>query len=51
MRSTNCRTCPLSENSCRVMRPAACLLKDKTGKPWNNGKLIGAKPPLRPNQV
>ena len=20
-------------------------------KPWNKGKLIGAKPPLRPNQV
>jgi hypothetical protein len=29
----------------------ACLLKQNTSTPWNKGKLIGAKPPLRPNQV
>ena len=29
----------------------ACLLKQNTGTPWNKGKLIGAKPPLRINQV
>lgn len=26
-----------------------CASTDRT--PWNKGKLIGAKPPLRPNQV
>src|SRR5262249_25118731 len=29
----------------------AYLLKQNTGTPWNKGKLIGAKPPLRINQV
>src|SRR5690349_20929435 len=28
-----------------------CLLKRSTGTPWNKGKLIGPKPPLRVNQV
>ena len=28
-----------------------CLSKDRPRTPWNKGKLIGAKPPLRPNQV
>src|SRR5258705_6090272 len=27
------------------------LLKDPTRAPWNKGKLIGAKPPLRPKHV
>src|SRR5215471_16256686 len=27
------------------------LLKDPTRAPWNKGKLIGAKPPLRPRHV
>ena len=27
------------------------LLKDPTRTPWNKGKLIGAKPPLRPRHV
>jgi integrase len=26
-------------------------LKDRSGTPWNKGKLIGAKPPLRPKHV
>jgi len=29
----------------------ACLLKVPTSPPWNKGKLIGAKPPLRPKHV
>jgi hypothetical protein len=29
----------------------ACLLKCPTRTPWNKGKLIGAKPPLRPKHV
>src|SRR6202030_1230209 len=29
----------------------ACLLKNPTRTPWNKGKLIGAKPPLRPKHV
>src|ERR1700694_4196677 len=29
----------------------ASLLKDPTSPPWNKGKLIGAKPPLRPRHV
>jgi integrase len=29
----------------------ACLLKSPTRMPWNKGKLIGAKPPLRPKHV
>jgi hypothetical protein len=29
----------------------ACLLKSPTHTPWNKGKLIGAKPPLRPKHV
>ena len=29
----------------------AYLLKQNTGTPWNKGKLIGAKPPLRPKHV
>src|SRR5258708_11409453 len=29
----------------------ACLLKFPTCTPWNKGKLIGAKPPLRPKHV
>jgi hypothetical protein len=29
----------------------AGLLKDPTRAPWNKGKLIGAKPPLRPRHV
>ena len=29
----------------------ACLLKVPTRTPWNKGKLIGAKPPLRPKHV
>src|ERR1700682_5830900 len=29
----------------------ACLLKVPTRMPWNKGKLIGAKPPLRPKHV
>ena len=29
----------------------ARLLKSPTRTPWNKGKLIGAKPPLRPNHV
>jgi integrase len=29
----------------------ACLLKIPTRTPWNKGKLIGAKPPLRPKYV
>src|SRR6201987_2210115 len=29
----------------------ACLLKSPTRTPWNKGKLIGAKPPLRPRHV
>jgi integrase len=29
----------------------ASLLKDPTRAPWNKGKLIGAKPPLRPRHV
>jgi integrase len=29
----------------------ACLLKSPTRIPWNKGKLIGAKPPLRPKHV
>jgi hypothetical protein len=29
----------------------ACLLKIPTRTPWNKGKLIGAKPPLRPKHV
>jgi integrase len=28
-----------------------CLLKGPTRTPWNKGKLIGAKPPLRPKHV
>ena len=28
-----------------------CLLKSATRTPWNKGKLIGAKPPLRPKHV
>src|SRR5215831_4317835 len=28
-----------------------CLSKDRPRTPWNKGKLIGAKPPLRPKQV
>lgn len=28
-----------------------CLLKNPTRTPWNKGKLIGAKPPLRPKHV
>src|SRR2546423_509344 len=27
------------------------LLKDITSTPWNKGKLVGAKPPLRPKHV
>jgi hypothetical protein len=27
------------------------LLKNPTRVPWNKGKLIGAKPPLRPRHV
>ena len=27
------------------------LVKDPTRAPWNKGKLIGAKPPLRPRHV
>src|SRR3979490_3266976 len=29
----------------------ACLLKCPTRTPWNKGKLIGARPPLRPKHV
>ena len=29
----------------------ANLLRDPTCAPWNKGKLIGAKPPLRPRHV
>jgi len=29
----------------------ACLLKSATRTHWNKGKLIGAKPPLRPKHV
>ena len=29
----------------------ACLFKSPTRTPWNKGKLIGAKPPLRPKHV
>jgi integrase len=29
----------------------ACLLKSPTRTPWNKGKLVGAKPPLRPKHV
>jgi len=29
----------------------ACLLRSPTRTPWNKGKLIGAKPPLRPKHV
>jgi integrase len=29
----------------------ACLLKFPTRTPWNKGKVIGAKPPLRPKHV
>ncbi len=29
----------------------ACLLKSPTRTPWNKGKLIGAKPPLRQGHV
>src|SRR6266545_7523616 len=29
----------------------ACLLKSPTRTPWNKGKLIGAKSPLRPKHV
>jgi hypothetical protein len=29
----------------------ACPLKFPTRTPWNKGKLIGAKPPLRPKHV
>jgi integrase len=29
----------------------ACLLKLHTRTPWNKGKVIGAKPPLRPKHV
>src|SRR5205814_4611925 len=29
----------------------ACLLKSPASTPWNKGKLIGAKPPLRPKHV
>jgi hypothetical protein len=29
----------------------ACLLKVPARTPWNKGKLIGAKPPLRPKHV
>src|SRR5262244_3070052 len=29
----------------------ACLLNDRSRTPWNKGKLIGAKPPLRPKHV
>src|SRR3984893_11197745 len=29
----------------------ACLLKNPTRTPWNKGKLIGAKPPLRPKHI
>jgi integrase len=29
----------------------SCLLKFPTRTPWNEGKLIGAKPPLRPKHV
>jgi integrase len=29
----------------------ACLLKFPTRTPWNKGKLIGVKPPLRPKHV
>ena len=29
----------------------ACRLKSPTRTPWNKGKLIGAKPPLRPKHV
>src|SRR5437868_12437155 len=29
----------------------ACLLKSPARTPWNKGKLIGAKPPLRTNHV
>src|SRR5215475_2027185 len=28
-----------------------CLAKDRPRTPWNKGKLIGAKPPLRPKHV
>ena len=30
---------------------AACLLESRARTPWNKGKLIGAKPPLRPKHV
>src|SRR2546430_14152550 len=30
---------------------SGCLLKSSTRAPWNKGKLIGAKPPLRPKHV
>jgi hypothetical protein len=29
----------------------AFLLRSPTHTPWNKGKLIGAKPPLRPKHV
>src|SRR5437879_11569877 len=29
----------------------SCLLRSPTRTPWNKGKLIGAKPPLRPKHV
>ena len=29
----------------------ACLLKSPTRRPWNKGKLMGAKPPLRQKHV
>jgi len=28
-----------------------CLSKNRPRTPWNKGKLIGAKPPLRPKHV
>jgi integrase len=34
-----------------TMPDKATLLKDPTRMPWNKGKLIGAKPPLRPKHV
>lgn len=33
------------------MSDANCLSTPARHTPWNKGKLIGAKPPLRPNQV
>src|SRR6202007_1023895 len=39
------------QRSTTIADNQACLLKSPTRTPWNKGKLIGAKPPLRPKHV